>query len=66
MKHKPFRGLSAILFKEFIIVARDPLTLFFFFFPPLIEMIAFAASLRLALNLKSSIVEEIDPNLALA
>jgi ABC-2 type transport system permease protein len=45
MKHKPFRGLSAILFKEFIIVWRDPLTLFFFFFPPLIEMIAFGYAL---------------------
>src|SRR5260370_35329491 len=45
LKHKPFRGLSAILFKEFIVVARDPLTLFFFFFPPLIEMIAFGYAL---------------------
>ena len=45
MKHKPFRGLSAILFKEFIVVWRDPLTLFFFFFPPLIEMVAFGYAL---------------------
>src|SRR2546429_8506263 len=45
MKHKPFRGLGAILFKEFIVVWRDPLTLFFFFFPPLIEMIAFGYAL---------------------
>src|SRR5213080_888870 len=45
MKHKLFRGLGAILFKEFIVVARDPLTLFFFFFPPLIEMIAFGYAL---------------------
>src|SRR5437762_11649064 len=45
MKHKPFRGLSAILFKEFIIVWRDPMTLFFMFFPPLIEMIAFGYAL---------------------
>src|SRR5881398_1324866 len=45
MKHKPFRGLSAILFKEFIVVWRDPLTLFFMFFPPLIEMIAFGYAL---------------------
>ena len=45
MKHKLFRGLGAILFKEFIIVWRDPLTLFFFFFPPLIEMIAFGYAL---------------------
>ncbi len=45
MKHRPFRGLSAILFKEFIVVWRDPLTLFFMFFPPLIEMIAFGYAL---------------------
>ena len=41
----PFRGLSAILFKEFIIVWRDPMTLFFMFFPPLVEMIAFGYAL---------------------
>ena len=44
-KRAPFRGLSAILFKEFIIVWRDPMTLFFMFFPPLIEMIAFGYAL---------------------
>jgi ABC-type multidrug transport system permease subunit len=41
MKRAPFRGLGAILFKEFITVLRDPLTLFFMLFPPLVEMIAF-------------------------
>jgi len=41
MKRAPFRGLNAILFKEFITVLRDPLTLFFMLFPPLVEMIAF-------------------------
>jgi len=45
MKRIPFRGLSAILFKEFIIVWRDPMTLFFMFFPPLVEMIAFGYAL---------------------
>jgi len=45
MKHKPFRGLGAILFKEFIVVWRDPMTLFFMFFPPLIEMVAFGYAL---------------------
>src|SRR5438477_304105 len=45
MKQKPFRGLGAILFKEFIVVWRDPMTLFFMFFPPLIEMIAFGYAL---------------------
>src|SRR5438034_9433006 len=41
----PFRGFSAILYKEFRVVLRDPLTLFFMFFPPLIEMIAFGYAL---------------------
>ena len=46
IKHRrPFRGLGAILFKEFIIVWRDPMTLFFMFFPPLVEMIAFGYAL---------------------
>src|SRR3979411_372784 len=42
---KMFRGLNAILFKEFITVLRDPLTLFFMLFPPLVEMIAFGYAL---------------------
>jgi ABC-2 type transport system permease protein len=45
MKHKLFRGLGAILFKEFIVVWRDPMTLFFMLFPPLIEMVAFGYAL---------------------
>src|SRR6476469_7914719 len=45
MKRRPFRGLGAILFKEFIVVWRDPLTLFFMFFPPLVEMVAFGYAL---------------------
>src|ERR1051325_5711738 len=45
MKSRPFRGLGAILFKEFIIVWRDPMTLFFMSFPPLVEMIAFGYAL---------------------
>jgi ABC-2 type transport system permease protein len=44
-KRAPFRGLGAILFKEFISVLRDPMTLFFMLFPPLIEMIAFGYAL---------------------
>ncbi len=44
--HLPsFRGLGAILFKEFIAIGRDPITLFFMLFPPLIEMIAFGYAL---------------------
>ena len=41
----PFRGLYAILVKEFIVVLRDPMTLFFMLFPPLIEMVAFGYAL---------------------
>lgn len=40
-----FRGFNAILFKEFISVFRDPMTLFFMIFPPMIEMIAFGYAL---------------------
>jgi ABC-2 type transport system permease protein len=40
-----FRGLTAILLKEFITVLRDPVTLFFMLFPPLVEMIAFGFAL---------------------
>ena len=42
---KPFRGFTAILYKEFIVVLRDPITIFFMFFPPLVEMIAFGFAL---------------------
>src|SRR5436190_18674962 len=45
MKHAPFRGLNAILFKEFITVLRDPMTLLFILFRPLSEMIAFGYAL---------------------
>lgn len=41
----PFRGFTAILYKEFIVVLRDPATLFFMFFPPLVQMIAFGFAL---------------------
>lgn len=41
----PFRGFNAILIKEFTVVFRDPLTLFFMLFPPLMEMIAFGYAL---------------------
>src|SRR6266700_1534229 len=40
-----FRGFTAILYKEFLVVLRDPLTLFFMLFPPLVEMIAFGYAL---------------------
>jgi ABC-2 type transport system permease protein len=40
-----FRGFGAILFKEFLVVFRDRGTLFFMFFPPLIQIIAFGFAL---------------------
>ena len=43
--NSPFRGFNAILYKEFIVVLRDPMTLFFMLFPPLVEMIAFGYAL---------------------
>lgn len=45
MNRNPFRGFTAILYKEFIVVLRDRATLFFMFFPPLIQMIAFGFAL---------------------
>lgn len=41
----PFRGFTAILFKEFTIIFRDPTTLFFMFFPPVAQIIAFGFAL---------------------
>ncbi len=40
-----FRGFRAILYKEFIIILRDRMTLFFMFFPPLVQIIAFGFAL---------------------
>lgn len=42
---KLFRGFGAILFKEFIVMLRDPTTLFFMLIPPMIQMIAFGFAL---------------------
>lgn len=40
-----FRGFRAILYKEFIVIFRDRMTLFFMFFPPLLQIIAFGFAL---------------------
>jgi len=56
----PFRGFSAILYKEFIVVLRDPMTLFFMFFPPLIEMIAFGYALDNDVKHMSTVVLDED------
>lgn len=54
-----FRGFTAILYKEFIVVLRDPATLFFMFFPPLIQMIAFGFALDTDVrNLRMVVLDE--------
>jgi ABC-2 type transport system permease protein len=42
---KPFRGYTAVLLKEFTVLFRDPTTLFFMFFPPIVQIIAFGYAL---------------------
>jgi len=55
----PFRGFTAILYKEFLVVMRDPFTLFFMMFPPLIEMIAFGYALDTDVkNMKTIVFDE--------
>lgn len=44
---KLFRGFGAILYKEFIVVFRDRTAVFFMFFPPLLQIIAFGFALDL-------------------
>jgi ABC-2 type transport system permease protein len=54
-----FRGFSAILYKEFLVVLRDPLTLFFMLFPPLVEMIAFGYALDTDVkNMRTLVLDE--------
>ncbi len=55
----PFRGFTAILFKEFLVVFRDPLTLFFMFFPPLVQLVAFGFALDTDVkNLSTLVLDE--------
>jgi ABC-2 type transport system permease protein len=42
---KFLRGFRAILYKEFIVLFRDRTTLFFMFFPPLLQIVAFGFAL---------------------
>jgi len=60
VKHRiPFRGFSAILYKEFLVVMRDPFTLFFMMFPPLVEMIAFGYALDTDVkNMRTIVLDE--------
>lgn len=55
----PFRGFTAILYKEFLVVLRDPFTLFFMIFPPLVEMIAFGYALDTDVkNMRTIVLDE--------
>jgi ABC-2 type transport system permease protein len=56
----PFRGFTAILYKEFLVVLRDPLTLFFMLFPPVVEMIAFGYALDTDVKHMATIVLDED------
>jgi ABC-2 type transport system permease protein len=56
----PFRGFNAILYKEFLVVLRDPFTLFFMVFPPLVEMIAFGYALDTNVKNMSTVVLDED------
>lgn len=56
----PFRGFTAILYKEFLVVLRDPLTLFFMLFPPVVEMIAFGYALDTDVKHMATIVFDED------
>jgi ABC-2 type transport system permease protein len=56
----PFRGFTAILYKEFLVVLRDPFTLFFMIFPPLVEMIAFGYALDTDVKNMATIVLDED------
>ena len=55
MSH-PFRGFKAILYKEVLVVLRDPMTLFFMLFPPLVEMIFFGYALDTDVKHMSTLV----------
>lgn len=46
MRKRVFMGFWAILYKEFIVMFRDRATLFFMFFPPLIQIVAFGYALN--------------------
>lgn len=46
MKRPILSGFWAILCKEFIVMFRDPTTLFFMVFPPLIQIVAFGYALN--------------------
>ena len=51
-----FRGFKAIALKEFTVVLRDPMTLFFMLLPPLVEMIAFGYALDMDVRHMATVV----------
>lgn len=54
-----FRGFRAVLYKEWIVLFRDPTTLFFMFFPPLIQIIAFGFALDMDVrNIATVVLDE--------
>ena len=58
-----FRGFNAITLKEFTTVLRDPMTLFFMLFPPLVEMIAFGFALDNDVKYMATVVYNEDKTL---
>jgi ABC-type multidrug transport system permease subunit len=58
-RRAPFRGLGAVLYKEFLVMLRDPTTLFFMFVPPLLQIIAFGFALDMDVrNLWTVVLDE--------
>src|SRR5882724_6678686 len=56
-----FRGFRAILYKEFTVCFRDKTTLFFMFFPPLVQIIAFGFALDPDVKHMAMVVYNEDP-----
>src|SRR5271165_3963719 len=59
----PFRGFVAILFKEFTVIFRDRTTLFFMFFPPLVQIVAFGFALDNDVKHMGMVVFNEDPTM---
>lgn len=55
-----FKGFGAILYKEWIVLFRDPTTLFFMFFPPLIQIVAFGFALDMDVKHMRTVVFDED------
>jgi ABC-2 type transport system permease protein len=54
-----FQGFGAVLYKEFIVMFRDPTTLFFMFIPPLLQIVAFGFALDMDVrNLRMVVLDE--------